>query len=247
LVAVALAAIAVAELTLTGCGQNPRDPRAAATRQRLELAAGAPSRSRTPIPVAVGPLARGTYATTVFTPRLTFSIDDGWIVLAEYAGLLALSTKDGKSTLDFVAAADAFVLDPPVGSPVESEADIRARARPMPRDYIDFLRTVKYIEVGSTRPVTVAGVRARAVDYAVRSLPSAAGSCANGQPGACFEPLGIRPTMVDPQRLGSATRVVEVDDASRTIVTLLYTADPAAASPPLSRADAILTTLRIGS
>jgi hypothetical protein len=108
------------------------------------------------------------------------------------------------------------------------------------------LRDVPYIEVGQARRLTVAGVGAHTIDYAVRNLPAAPGNCANGQPGECFEPLGIRPAMVDPQRLGSTTRVVEIDNGPRAVLTLLYTADPTAAAAPHASSEAILASLQIG-
>jgi hypothetical protein len=35
-----------------------------------------------------------------------------------------------------------------------------------------------------------------------------------GQTGACFEPLGVRPDMVDPQRLASATHALAIENGA---------------------------------
>jgi hypothetical protein len=236
----ALLVAAAMVAALVCCSPEARTARPGARRQPLDLGAGAPSRARTPIPLSVGPLAGGTYTSTVFSPQLTLTVGEGWKLRFESSRFLNLRRAD-QEELDFVVEAEASVLDPPAFSDAEGESEVQERLRPMPHDYIEYLRGLPYLDVGVPQPVSLSGSTGRAVDYVVTQVPSLPGNCL-GQPGACFVPFAISSVDLALLLPGARVHVVNVDVGNHSVIIMATSASPAA----LAAMTAVIPTVQFG-
>jgi hypothetical protein len=140
--------VAVVGAVLIGC--------AAATSPTAAPATPGPTVAPTgPFPIRAGTLPAGSYTTTVFQPRLTFTLDAGWngmfpddsdeIALESSSGVLLAITRVTK------------VVDP---------AD-RVTAVPVPDDLIAWFMTHPELTAEAPRPVSISGLSGQSVDVIV--------------------------------------------------------------------------------
>lgn len=166
--------LAVVALTACGPGRGTR----LGPERHLEVAAGAQGRASTPVAAAAGPLAPGTYYTSLFEPTFTYTVPDGWVLVGETEGGVFLGRDVGSErqavTLDIFSPVrtDAVVLGDPIKPPDENNADALRRSSPLPDDYIAYLGGLKELTVSAVRPATLLGREGSVADVAVTNTPA---------------------------------------------------------------------------
>jgi hypothetical protein len=139
-----------------------------------------------------GPLAPGTYVTSVFSPTMTVTVGAGWTLESQAPGYLTLDIPSTRQLIDFVRVDLARVLSPPLGFDQESAAQTYADSRPVPADFFGYLRSTGYVDVSAPQPTVVGGLSSVAAVGVVRELPSQPGTCAvRTGPGPCFLYIGV--------------------------------------------------------
>lgn len=174
---------APAGAAVDGTTSDPGDPTEA------ETDAGAPTAVACPNThggSCLGELAAGTYATTVFSPSITYTVPDGWSNLEDLSGNFLLVLDDGTydGDPDYPFAGDPRYVgiyrnavaplpceesrDPSVGRSVDA--------------YVDWLTGHPGLDAGEPQPVTVGGLEGVYLDLALD--PSWTETCvySQGQP-----------------------------------------------------------------
>lgn len=174
----------LAVVALAACGRGSGST--LGEERHLEVAAGAQGRASTPVAAAAGPLAPGTYYTSLFEPTFTYTVAEGWHLFAETEAVVFLgrdvgSERQGLSvTILSPARADAVVLGDPISQRDESDAVVLRRSLRMPDDYIAYLAEQDELTVSEVEPATLLGQEGSGATVAVTDrpddLPSATGT-----------------------------------------------------------------------
>ena len=151
----------LALVLLVACNR-PDD--ASPMRFSLDLHAGSPRQSSRPVPVPRGPLAPGTYVTSLLRPKLTFTVGEGWTTYGEkdFDFTFDYGFDDAEfSRIDVYVLrpdADVGVLDPAATWRAAVPADVEARANPVPADLRGYLATIPQLAVGPASPIELGGL-----------------------------------------------------------------------------------------
>jgi hypothetical protein len=241
-------------LTLSACGDDSGSSEPSRS-YRLELAAGAPSRSSGATVLATGPLAPGRYVTPNFSPRLTFTVGNGWVLDAESSSQLQLyrGSDPDAAFLGIAVLDDLAVPENPFPS-FEGEslydpsaALRRYETRPAPHDFIGYLDQLDHIEVGPRAPLTIGGWAGQQADGRTEDLSGLPGVC-GGAPGPCFilvialEPVPLLYADHAPGRFRSAV----LDGPGGPLVVHMSAPDDEAFAELIVAADAVLASMEIG-
>lgn len=146
--------------------------------RRLEVNAGALGRASTPVAAAAGPLAPGSYYTSLFEPTFTYTVPDGWALEAETEGVVVLRRPvrdQPQGVLVFVlspARADTVVLDNPICLTEACKKAALDRSLQMPDDYIAYLAQQQEVTVSEVGSATLLGRDGSVADVAVTDRPA---------------------------------------------------------------------------
>lgn len=145
--------------------------------RHLEVAAGAQGRASTPVAAAAGPLAPGKYYTSLFEPTFTYTVADGWGLVAETEGVVFLGRDVGSErqgltiTILSPVRTDARVLRDPTFRPDQSPKSDLRRSLPIPDDYIAYLAQQDALMVSEVEPATLWGREGKVADVVVTDRP----------------------------------------------------------------------------
>jgi hypothetical protein len=165
----------LAVVTLAACG--PGRGSTLGSERHLDVAAGAQGLASTPVAAAAGPLAPGTYYTSLFEPTLTYTVAEGWDLLAETEGVVFLGRDVGNErqglsvTILSPARANAVVLGDPISQPDETDDAVLRRSLRMPDDYIAYLAEQDELTVSEVEPATLLDREGSVASVAVTDRP----------------------------------------------------------------------------
>jgi hypothetical protein len=165
----------LAVVALAACG--PGHGSTLGSERHLEVAAGAQGRASTPVAAAAGPLAPGTYYTSLFERTLTYTVDEGWGLLAESEAVVFLARDVGGErqgltvTILSPVTADTVVLGDPIRLPDESPRAALRRSLPMPDDYIAYLAEQPELTVSEVGAATLLGREGSVANVVVTDRP----------------------------------------------------------------------------
>jgi hypothetical protein len=137
-------ALALALAVLAGCGSSASPtPTPAPTVQRAALPAG-------------------TYTSTAFVPRITYTLPDGWLIAADSRDYLALQPAISD-------ASGIYVFRSPQAASQDAECSIAAApgVGPTAKDLVDWIRARPGFTTGDPTVVTIGGFVGLQVDVAI--------------------------------------------------------------------------------
>lgn len=162
-----------------GASADPVDDGASGS----EAEAATKSAEATPLrTVTSDRLEPGTYATSIFTPGLRFTVGDGWrggwpgieapVLMVLHRG------RQSEESIMFLHTTDMDVFDPQFVTDAELfDKERRLQIVDKTDDLVRYLQGVKHLDVSEPVPVTVGGRSGSMLEYRVRDLPDEPETC----------------------------------------------------------------------
>lgn len=188
------------------------------------LAAGCASGgSATPSPAARQVLPAGSYRSTAFSPAVSFTLPEGWLIAEESPDYLALQP----ATSDSVGI---FIFRSPGAASQQADCPTTALpdVGPLAKDLVDWIGARPGLRIGTPKSVALGGLVGFELDVAIVDGWTASCPFANGLPTVPLfvgKSSGLRWVIAGSERLlltvldlpGSGTVVVDVDAFEGTL------------------------------
>jgi hypothetical protein len=123
------------------------------------------------------PMPAGTYTTTAFQPPLTFTVPDGWELVADTASWVQLRPA-GSQNVGIYLFRDAFALSQDPTCPTTAEPGVGTTST----ELTTWLRGLPGLVASSPALVTVGGLRGTSLDLAIKAGWTESCPFANGLP-----------------------------------------------------------------
>lgn len=191
---------------------------------------------RTPGEPLEFPLEAGTYSFAVFEPRLTFTVDDGWVAYRDYRDAAGIFLTEGPQPqeppsqsvggIDFARVQVVFK-----GPCIDDGTEL---IESEPAAFMTWLRAHPGLQVRDVLPVNLGGYSGLAIEISVR-----ADTCPTDGPANWLFPVGEDVFRIFP---AERARLTTLDVAGRPLSVII---SGAGGEDFFQIADEVLTTLKV--